>query len=115
MKNIIVLLIISALITSCWNKAEETTADDINTPITIETNNGGVKVNIDWDDIKIEVKEEDSNESIKVDIDWGEVKIETPDIKEAIKIEANSDEETLESEVNDLLDEFIDSLDSYDK
>jgi hypothetical protein len=59
---------------------------------------------------------------------WKEIEIlENEVVKDETKVEENeninweqnievtSDEAALESEVNDLLDEFIDSLDSYDK
>jgi hypothetical protein len=110
MKKITILIIISTILISCtWEKTENT-EKQYNNEIT-ETNT--IMESNTWEIIK-EVKKEENNtweiiESTTIieNNTWEVIKIN--DMKNEIT------ETQLESEVNDLLDEFIDSLDKYDK
>jgi len=119
MKKIIALLIISVFLTSCGNNEEKTEEQPIE-------NNNDVEVNTNsWENLIKEIKEDVIIDEIKEPVETNTWVIEElpvdpkADIKEEDTskpiIESPSDEDALESEVNDLLDEFIDSLDSYDK
>ena len=114
MKKIIALLILSVFFTSCTDSTENKL--EIETP-TIE-----IEDNTDIQDIEniiieeIEAVEENNiNTDEEIKINTGETINEEVKIKDTNTQEIVSDEESLETEVNDLLDEFIDSLDSYDK
>ncbi len=104
MKKIVSLLIISVFLASCSDNIEKTVVDDSNnTPLANEETNT-------WTiDKEIIVKEETQTWNIEVVEE--KVNVKEP-INEKVTVE---DEKILESEVNDLLDEFIDSLDNYDK
>lgn len=108
MKKIIGLLIIFTFITSCTNNTEEKV---------IEVKNTNTEVEQTIEDImKEEIKVESETKTEEPSNDKKPIinEVEKNDTNEN-PTEVNTDEASLESEVNDLLDEFIDSLDSYDK
>ena len=104
MKKIIITLAMLVFLASCWNDTKEITE----TPI-VETEVNNIDETINTDDIKDNSDYEDKIPSEEI-----EENTETP-IEWIPDTEVNTDDEALEAEVNDLLDEFIDSLDSYDK
>ena len=109
MKKVLGLTLITLLFTSCWNNNTIDENTDNNSAPVIENN------------VEIKVKEVPSNneeeiieKSIDEIISWeNDGIINETDWTEDIEI--NTDEEALETEVNVLLDEFIDSLENYDK
>ena len=108
MKKLIVVTLMSILFTSCGSEVDEKTTV-VETPKDIEN-----ETIITDDEIDVEIKKieetlkEEIIENIEDKVDWGTT-------IEKTETEWTSDEDALEAEVNDLLDEFIDSLDSYDK
>jgi len=122
MKKIIGIIMLSILLTSCGNKSEETkkeptTKTEVNTEvknvkIDTKTENTDVKDVEIWDNTEnSSIKVEDNKVDITITPSW-DTKTTTTTKEPTTNV---SDEEALETEVNDLLDEFIDSLDSYDK
>ncbi len=108
-KKILALIVMSILLTSCFGKTEETVVnDDTGTVVEDTTNNDS---NTD-DSIPTE---DDSNTDSTPETNVEDTTT-SDDTKTDPTPETNSaDEEILEDEVNALLDEFIDSLDNYDK
>ena len=125
MKKIIISLIILSVISSCWNKEKIETATwttntwsiqwiDKNTDSELNATNSGQTNDNDWytnldtnvnTDISTWIKPWKTDDKV----------VNKPWVKKEIPVKANTDDEALETEVNDLLDEFINSLDSYDK
>lgn len=119
MKKIIFVLLATSLLFSCTNTenteientwaVEESQVDQENTSNTEELE----------DSMTEENNTEEDNSSDSENTEELEDTITQEDIEnEIIKAQNDdivTDEEALEAEVNDLLDEFIDSLDSYDK
>lgn len=107
MKKIFSLLIISLFFVSCTDTTVENPIDEgpwvpvIQVPRVYEDSIEEVNENEQNED---KAPTEEISEDTETPIEWASDTEET-----------NSDDEALESEVNDLLDEFIDSLDSYDK
>ena len=98
-------MILSFVLTSCWNNTEDTSVVEDNTPVVEDNTNNDSNtednipvINNNTDTTVIDDKSTDT---------WRNSDI-TPETNSA-------DEEILEDEVNALLDEFIDSLDNYDK
>lgn len=125
MKKIIALMITSFLLTSCFggtekaeDEAKTKTPDEINNvEIKKETNNTEVDNVVEWNNEDEEEEVNDNDKIIDVNDENAKIKVSITDDDTNEKQPAwdVSDEEALETEVNDLLDEFIDSLDSYDK
>jgi len=107
MKKIIALLIVSSFLFSCTNtKQEEIIKEPTvneNIPTANEESNTGseIKTIEVTEEEYIETPETVVTETVEIGSSTGEITIE--------------EEKILESEVNDLLNEFIDSLDNYDK
>jgi hypothetical protein len=129
MKKIIITLIALALLSSCWNKDKSietiSWSTDTETKKWINNNSNSEIENTeneqvnekDWaTDTKTNTEtwktqwktntEEWKSDSKTIDKSW--IKKETP-------VTVKTDDEALETEVNNLLDDFIDSLDNYDK
>lgn len=126
MNKIIWLVAISILLTSCWGNSEtkeNTTNNNLEvTEINIDNNieENTWNENNTWSETIVDNNEKDpvtNNENKGWDITNNENTAIDTNKSATWKTnnEETSDEEVLESEVNDLLDEFIDSLDSYDK
>lgn len=117
MKKIIIMLVIASFLTSCWTKNTENetnswaTDTEINqetdTDINVETTQSGQTIDVNWE-IKVSnwttTTNTNNNTEIKVENNTDTNTKVTPE-----------EEAALENEVNDLLDEFINSLDTYDK
>lgn len=118
MKKIISLIILSILLSSCsiWTKNNlEKKEAETNKTVNQETNIWTNQESNTWDIVETEtteteIKEEETNS-------WDIEKTQTTKITETDNSpkNINNNEEALEAEVNMLLDEFIDSLDNYDK
>ncbi len=107
MKKILALIVMSLLLTSCFGKIEETPVNDDTKTVIEDTINDDTNTNN-----TIPIIEDDK----KDDSDVVPVVDDNNTITDDTTTETNSaDEEILEDEVNALLDEFIDSLDNYDK
>ncbi len=109
MKKIVVLALV-VLLSSCTTSKDKENSQIDNTnnePVIIQD---GIKETEEptEDDIDLDIWEEIDN-IIKSEIE------ETSTWTTGTGTGADTDEEALETEVNDLLDEFIDSLDSYEK
>ena len=111
MKKIIGLLVISTLLISCTDNTS--TETNIQEPSVALEENVENKINtgsLDEGNDTTEIPE--SKETKEVETKDAETEKET---KKETNTEKSNSEEVLESEVNDLLDEFIDSLENYDK
>jgi len=99
----------SLLLTSCFGKIEDTTDNDNTDTVIEDTTNDDS--NTDDTTVVVDDNGDTDDTSIKVDDNttWNETN--TDNITET----NSADEQILEDEVNALLDEFIDSLDNYDK
>ena len=98
MKKIIAILILSTLLASCTNTAEENT---------VETETPVVETEVNTEDETVTEENEVEGEDKEMDNDSDETNNEEK-VEDEETVEVNSDDEALESEVNDLLDEFID-------
>jgi len=107
MKKIIALLIVSSFLFSCTNTKQEEIIKEPTVNENIPTANEEINTGSEIKTIEvteeeyIETPETVVTETVEIGSSTGEITIE--------------EEKILESEVNDLLNEFIDSLDNYDK
>ncbi len=125
MKKIIVTLMLIILFSSCGNKKidienENSTwaiIDDLSVSIDEQNNTGSSdEINFENNDLLNDNSNEQNSLNWNVIIKNDTSNIEKSD-KETIenkKIQVNNNDEALEAEVNDLLDDFINSLDNYD-
>jgi len=118
MKKIIVSLVVLSFLASCWNNKQipeeiDTWVIDkgLNQNINDDNQTGvtdtGSTVNTNWNTKTDNWTNSESNSNSAT----GKLVEKKPGSWD----NTGSDEANLEKEVNDLLDEFIDSLDSYDK
>lgn len=110
MKKIIITLITSALLVSCSN----------NTPDSNEVENQPAKVVVEnntnsWETENNKIINTENSETWVTETPNTEKKENSQTENKTNTSTWNNDEAVLETEVNDLLDEFIDSLDEYDK
>ena len=123
MKKSLSILILSLFLASCsiWTKnTMEENKNENNSTINQETNTWVKEETNSWNIAENETSEnevniEKSNSWTKEETNsWNTEEVKTTDTNESPKT-TNEDEKALEAEVNGLLDEFIDSLDNYDK
>ena len=110
MKKILSLLIITVFLTSCTGNTQDTPTDELPWVTTNEL----PKVDENQTNVEENTNENEDKDSDEATSEKIEENTETP-VEWIPDTEVNTDDEALEAEVNDLLDEFIDSLDSYDK
>ncbi|MFK7779924.1 MAG: hypothetical protein QM490_02150 [Candidatus Gracilibacteria bacterium] len=115
MKKILTLLIAFFALTSCYGTTEESSTDKI--PVNENPADVTDIVENDSDDEKDDDENKNSTGTIDINIveNNSDDKDDSENNQNDSNTETNTDEEVLENEVNDLLDEFIDSLDNYDK
>ena len=110
MKKVIAILIFSTLLTSCL-KTEETIVETENPNPNVEetiVEEGTIEENNAEDENTETNTEKESAWEIDDVMPWNTEEKENNG-------EVTTEEEVLDAEINNLLDEFIDSLDSYDK
>lgn len=115
MKKIIALLILSVLLSSCVDKNENESKETEIPNSNIEINDDGIKVEFNDNESNMKIVVNEKDDIIEINNNENNIKIENWNIIKKTSTGTNPDDAALESEVNDLLDEFIDSLDSYDK
>ena len=117
MKKILSLFILSLFLVSCTGNTEKTPTDELpGTPVNQvpQINEDETNTEDFTDEEKRENQEEENNTDWEIEEKVWEENTEK-EIEWVSDTEINTDDQALETEVNDLLDEFIDSLDSYDK
>ena len=104
MQKILTLIVISVLLTSCLSKTEVTPKNNNTWAVVEDTTND--------DTIPVIDDKNDGTNTVIIDDNttW-----DTTNTDENTPETNSADEQILEDEVNALLDEFIDSLDNYDK